>query len=181
MPALLTVFVITGMANAVNIIDGFNGLASMCVLMMMLAPSYIAFQVGDAFLRPHLDLHRRRRGARVLHLEFPGRADLPRGRRGLPARFPAGEPSILLLRRNAAMRPSRRSFRCCCAPTHLESIFTIYRRKVVRGVATAHPDGIHLHALVHRRLIRWTPSDNLEGRRLTRRNSMTSPYCGRCA
>jgi UDP-N-acetylmuramyl pentapeptide phosphotransferase/UDP-N-acetylglucosamine-1-phosphate transferase len=34
---LLTVFVITGMANAVNIIDGFNGLASMCVLMMILA------------------------------------------------------------------------------------------------------------------------------------------------
>ena len=36
---LLTVFVVTGVANAVNIIDGFNGLASMCVLMMMMLPS----------------------------------------------------------------------------------------------------------------------------------------------
>ena len=48
---LLTVFVITGVANAVNIIDGFNGLASMCVLMMMiLALGYVAFQVGDTFI-----------------------------------------------------------------------------------------------------------------------------------
>ncbi|MDH5331470.1 MAG: glycosyltransferase, partial [Aquincola sp.] len=29
--AVVTVFVVTGVANAVNIIDGFNGLASMCV------------------------------------------------------------------------------------------------------------------------------------------------------
>ena len=47
---LLTVFVITGVANAINIIDGFNGLASMCVLMMILALGYVAFQVGDTFV-----------------------------------------------------------------------------------------------------------------------------------
>ncbi|MCK7499250.1 MAG: hypothetical protein MZW92_58840 [Comamonadaceae bacterium] len=30
-----TVFAVTGVANAVNIIDGFNGLASMCVVLML--------------------------------------------------------------------------------------------------------------------------------------------------
>lgn len=47
---LLTVFAITGVANPANIIDGFNGLASMCVLMMMLALAYVAFQVNDMFV-----------------------------------------------------------------------------------------------------------------------------------
>ena len=33
------------MANAVNIIDGFNGLASMCVVMMLIALAYVGFAV----------------------------------------------------------------------------------------------------------------------------------------
>src|SRR4051812_34853694 len=33
----LTLLCVTGVANAINIIDGFNGLASMCVMMMILA------------------------------------------------------------------------------------------------------------------------------------------------
>ena len=43
----LTLLCVTGVANAINIIDGFNGLASMCVLLMLLALVYVAFQVGE--------------------------------------------------------------------------------------------------------------------------------------
>ena len=43
----LTIFAVTGVANSVNIIDGFNGLASMCVLLMLLALAYVAGQAGD--------------------------------------------------------------------------------------------------------------------------------------
>ncbi|MDQ6680771.1 MAG: glycosyltransferase, partial [Pseudomonadota bacterium] len=46
----LTLLVVTGVSNAVNIIDGFNGLASMCVLMMVVSIAYVAFQVGDTFI-----------------------------------------------------------------------------------------------------------------------------------
>jgi hypothetical protein len=37
------------------------------------------------------------------------------------------------------------------------------------------PDGIHLHSLIYRRIIRWAvgPAD---AKALTRRNSMTAPY-----
>ncbi|MEO6745830.1 MAG: glycosyltransferase, partial [Caldimonas sp.] len=38
----LTILVVTGVANAINIIDGFNGLASMCVLMMVASIAYVA-------------------------------------------------------------------------------------------------------------------------------------------
>ncbi len=175
MPAamLLTVFVITGVANAINIIDGFNGLASMCVLMMVLALGYVAFQVGDSFIFTAALIT----SGAVLGFfvwNFPaGLIFLGDGGAYLLG-FLLGELSILLVYRNPSVSPMFPLL--LCAYPIFETIFTIYRRKVVRGVATAEPDGIHLHTLIHRRLIRWTLSGNQERRRLTRRNSMTSPY-----
>ncbi len=170
---LLTLFVITGVANAVNIIDGFNGLASMCVLMMVLALGYVAFQVGDTFIFTTALIT----AGAVLGFfvwNFPaGLIFLGDGGAYLLG-FMLGELSILLLVRNVAVSPIFPLL--LCAYPIFETIFTIYRRKVVRGVATALPDGIHLHTLIHRRLIRWTLAGNHERRRLTRRNSMTSPY-----
>jgi len=46
----LTVLCVTGVANAINIIDGFNGLASMCAMMMLLGIAYVAFQNSDSFV-----------------------------------------------------------------------------------------------------------------------------------
>ena len=170
---LLTVFVITGVANAVNIIDGFNGLASMCVLMMMLALAYVAFQVNDTFVFTAALIT----AGSVLGFfvwNFPaGLIFLGDGGAYLLG-FLLAELSVLLIGRNAMVSPMFPLL--LCAYPIFETIFTIYRRKVVRGVATAEPDGIHLHTLIHRRLIRWTLADNHEHRRLRRRNSMTSPY-----
>ena len=170
---LLTVLVITGLANAVNIIDGFNGLASMCVLMMILALGYVAFQVGDTFVFTASLIA----AGAVLGFfvwNFPaGLIFLGDGGAYLLG-FMLGELSVLLIHRNANVSPIFPLL--LCAYPIFETIFTMYRRKVVRGVATAAPDGIHLHTLIHRRLVRWTLAANLERRRLTRRNSMTSPY-----
>lgn len=169
----LTVFVITGVANAVNIIDGFNGLASMCVLMMVLALAYVSFQVGDTFVFTASLIT----AGAVLGFfvwNFPaGLIFLGDGGAYLLG-FLLAELSILLIHRNPSVSPIFALL--LCAYPIFETIFTIYRRKVVRGVATAEPDGIHLHTLIHRRLIRWTLAENHERRRLTRRNSMTSPY-----
>ena len=48
--ALVTVFVVAGVANSLNIIDGFNGLASMCAVLMLASIGYVAFQVGDELI-----------------------------------------------------------------------------------------------------------------------------------
>jgi UDP-N-acetylmuramyl pentapeptide phosphotransferase/UDP-N-acetylglucosamine-1-phosphate transferase len=169
----LTVFVVTGVANSVNIIDGFNGLASMCVLMMVLALGYVGFQVGDTFVFTAALIT----AGAVLGFfvwNFPaGLIFLGDGGAYLLG-FLLAELCILLVQRNAAVSPVFPLL--LCAYPIFETIFTMYRRKVVRGVATGLPDGIHLHTLIHRRLIRWTLAENLERRRLTRRNSMTSPY-----
>jgi len=169
----LTLLVTAGVANAVNIIDGFNGLASMCVLMMVLSIAYVGFAVGDTFVATASLIT----AGAILGFfvwNFPaGLIFLGDGGAYLLG-FLLAELGILLVHRNANVSPIFPLL--LCAYPIFETIFTMYRRKFVRGVATAAPDGIHLHTLIHRRLIRWTLQNNLERRRLTRRNSMTSPY-----
>ncbi len=43
----VTVLAVAALANAINIIDGFNGLASMVAFMMFASLAYVAFQVHD--------------------------------------------------------------------------------------------------------------------------------------
>lgn len=43
----VTVLAVAALANAINIIDGFNGLASMVAFMMVASLAYVAFQVSD--------------------------------------------------------------------------------------------------------------------------------------
>jgi UDP-N-acetylmuramyl pentapeptide phosphotransferase/UDP-N-acetylglucosamine-1-phosphate transferase len=168
----LTVFVVTGVANSINIIDGFNGLASMCVLMMLVAVAYVAFQVGDTLI---FDAALIGTGA-VLGFfvwNYPaGLIFLGDGGAYLLG-FYLAELAVLLLHRNPSVSPIFTLL--LCAYPIFETIFTMYRRKVVRGVSTGAPDGIHLHTLIHRRLVRWSSKHSPE-RRQTHRNSMTSPY-----
>jgi UDP-N-acetylmuramyl pentapeptide phosphotransferase/UDP-N-acetylglucosamine-1-phosphate transferase len=168
----LTVFVVTGLANAVNIIDGFNGLASMCVLMMALSIAYVAFQVGDALV---LAVALLTAGA-VLGFfiwNFPaGLIFLGDGGAYLLG-FVLAEMGVLLIHRNRAVSPIFPLL--LCAYPIFETIFSIYRKKFLRGMSPGVPDGIHLHMLIYKRLMRWVVGSR-EAKAMTRRNSMTSPY-----
>ena len=168
----LTLLSVAGVANAINIIDGFNGLASMCVLLMMVSIAYVAFQVGDTFV---IMVALITIGAvfGFFVWNYPaGLIFLGDGGAYLLG-FLLAEANVLLLVRNSSVSPLF-SLLLCAYPI-FETIFTMYRRKFVRGVATHAPDGIHLHTLIHRRVLRATVGSTHE-RRQTRRNSMTSPY-----
>jgi UDP-N-acetylmuramyl pentapeptide phosphotransferase/UDP-N-acetylglucosamine-1-phosphate transferase len=169
----LTIFAVTGVANAVNIIDGFNGLASMCVLMMMLAIAYVGFQVGDSFIVMAAMIGV---GA-VLGFfiwNFPAGLIFLGDGGAYFLGFMVAELSVLLIVRHPQVSPLFPLL--ACAYPIFETIFTMYRRRFIRGVATGAPDGIHLHTLIHRRLIRPQALLGTVERRQTRRNSMTSPY-----
>jgi len=170
--ALLTVFAVAGIANSVNIIDGFNGLASMCVVIMLSALAYVAYQVGDPVI-----------GAIALagigavlgffFWNFPaGLIFLGDGGAYFLGFFVA-ELSILLLVRNEEVSPLF-PLLVCVYPV-FETLFSIYRRKFIRAVPPSMPDGIHLHSLIYRRVMRWAVGDQ-SAKAMTRRNSMTSPY-----
>lgn len=169
----LTLLCVTGVANAINIIDGFNGLASMCVMMMMLAIAYVAFEVGDTFVAQIALIS----AGAVLGFfvwNFPAGLVFLGDGGAYFLGFMLAELSVLLIHRNPGVSPLFPLL--VCAYPIFETVFTMYRRRVLRGVATAMPDGIHLHTLIHRRLIRTNLDIASNERRQTVRNSMTSPY-----
>jgi UDP-N-acetylmuramyl pentapeptide phosphotransferase/UDP-N-acetylglucosamine-1-phosphate transferase len=167
-----TVFTVSGVANSVNIIDGMNGLASMCMAMILAALCYIALQVGDVFVA---GFALATFGATLGFFIW----NYPRGLifLGDGGAYLLGVIfavlGIMLIWRNPSVSP--------LAPLVLvaypvfETLFTMYRRKVIRGQPMSHPDGIHLHTLIYRRLMRWAAGRS-DAVALTRGNSMTSPF-----
>lgn len=168
----LTIFVVAGMANAINIIDGFNGLAAMCVLLMLLAIGYIAFKVGDTFiLTSALMISGAVFGFFVWN--FPrGLIFLGDGGAYLLG-FLLAELCVLLPNRNPQVSPIFALL--LCAYPLLETVFSIYRKKFLRSMSPGVPDGVHLHMLVYKRLMRLMVGATSD-QQMTRRNSMTSPY-----
>ena len=170
--ALLKVFAVAGIANSVNIIDGFNGLASMCVVIMLASVAYVAFQVGDPVIGT-LALAGIGAVLGFFVWNFPaGLIFLGDGGAYFLGFFVA-ELSILLLVRNPGVSPLF-PLLVCVYPV-FETLFSIYRRRFLRAVPPSMPDGIHLHSLIYRRVMRWAVGDK-GAKALTRRNSMTSPY-----
>lgn len=169
---LITLLAVAGIANSVNIIDGFNGLASMCVVIMLAALAYVAYQVGDPVIG-RLALVGIGAVLGFFIWNFPsGLIFLGDGGAYFLGYFVA-ELSILLLVRNPSVSPLF-PLLVCIYPV-FETLFSIYRRRFLRAVPPSMPDGIHLHSLIYRRLLRWAVGDR-SAKALTRRNSMTSPF-----
>ena len=170
--ALVSVFVVTGVANAINIIDGFNGLASMCCVLILLCLAYVAFQVDDV---PLAWLALAGVGALLGFFvwNFPAGLIFLGDGGAYFMGFYIAEVAILLLHRNPTVSPMF-PLLLCIYPV-FETVFSIYRRRFLRAMPPSMPDGIHLHSLIYRRVMRWAVG-NRSAKALTRRNSMTSPY-----
>ena len=170
--AMVTVFVVAGVANSINIIDGFNGLASMCAVLILGSIGYVAFQVGDGLI---VALAAAGAGA-VLGFfvwNFPSGLIFLGDGGAYFLGFYIAELAIMLLYRNPAVSPMF-PLLVCIYPV-FETIFSIYRRVMLRDQPAGLPDGIHLHSLIYRRVMRWTVGKSSK-RSQIRRNSMTSPY-----
>jgi UDP-N-acetylmuramyl pentapeptide phosphotransferase/UDP-N-acetylglucosamine-1-phosphate transferase len=171
--AAITIFAVAGVANAVNIIDGFNGLASMCVMLMLGAVAYVAFQVNDPMLGT-LALACIGAVLGFFLWNFPAGLIFLGDGGAYFLGFFLSEVCILLLVRNPGEVSPLFPLVVCIYPV-FETLFSIYRRSFLRAVPATVPDGIHLHSLIYRRLLRWTMGPR-SAKALTRRNSMTSPY-----
>jgi UDP-N-acetylmuramyl pentapeptide phosphotransferase/UDP-N-acetylglucosamine-1-phosphate transferase len=168
----VTVLAVAGIANSVNIIDGFNGLASMCVVIMLAALAYVAFQVGDTLVAT-LALAGIGAVLGFFIWNFPAGLIFLGDGGAYFLGFLVAELSILLLVRNPDVSPIF-PLLVCIYPV-FETVFSIYRRRFLRAVPPSMPDGIHLHSLIYRRVMRWAVGSR-SAKALTRRNSMTSPY-----
>lgn len=169
---IVTVVAVAGIANSVNIIDGFNGLASMCVVIMLTALAYVAFQVGDVQVGT-LALAGIGAVLGFFLWNFPGGMIFLGDGGAYLLGFYVAEVSILLLVRNPTISPLF-PLLVCVYPV-VETLFSIYRRRFLRATPPSMPDGIHLHSLIYRRVLRWAVGAR-SAKALTRRNSMTSPF-----
>lgn len=168
----LTLLVVTGVSNSINIIDGFNGLAAMCVLIMLMALAYVGLQVQDRLVLTAALIS----AGAVLGFfvwNFPGGLIFLGDGGAYLLGFMVAELGVLLIVRNTEVSPLFPLL--LCAYPIFETLFSMYRRKVLKGVASSQPDGIHMHTLIHRRLVRQMIGEAASDR-LTARNSMTSPY-----
>ena len=170
--AAVTVFVVAGVANSINIIDGFNGLASMCVLIMLAGVAYVAYAAGDPLIAA-LALAGVGAVLGFFVWNFPAGLVFLGDGGAYFLGFYLAELAILLLHRNPEVSPMF-PLLLCIYPV-FETLFSIYRRRVLRGRPVGMPDGAHLHSLIYRRFLRWAAGERT-ARELTRRNSMTSPY-----
>lgn len=168
----LTVLAVAGIANAVNIIDGFNGLASVVTICMLLSLAYVALQVNDTFVLV-VALMVAGATAGFLVWNYPAGLIFLGDGGAYFIGFMLGELSVLLVMRNPQVSTWYAAL-LLIYPT-FETLFSIYRRMFLRGQSPGLPDGIHLHGLIFRRLVQWAVGRH-DARALTRRNSLTSPY-----
>jgi len=169
---VITCFAVAGVANAFNIIDGYNGLSSMVAVIILGGIAYVAFQVSDA---PIMIAAIALIGALLGFLIW----NYPRGLIFLGdggaylIGFWIAELSVLLTARHPEV--SKWFPLLLCMYPIFETVFTIYRRVVLKGVHPGMPDASHLHQLIYRRIVRLSNGpDDIKGKAY--RNSMTSPY-----
>jgi UDP-N-acetylmuramyl pentapeptide phosphotransferase/UDP-N-acetylglucosamine-1-phosphate transferase len=149
-PVLVTAVAVAGGSNAINIIDGVNGLSGSIIVIMAAGLAAVGFQHGDTVV---LTLGVLGIGATLgfLAMNYPqGRLFLGDGGAYFLG-FWVSEMAVLLLVRNPAVNAWQ--VLAICAYPVIEVLFSMYRRKLIQKVSPGAPDALHLHTLVFRRLV----------------------------
>jgi UDP-N-acetylmuramyl pentapeptide phosphotransferase/UDP-N-acetylglucosamine-1-phosphate transferase len=167
---LFTAFAVGGVANAINIIDGFNGLAAGAVAIMLAAMGLIAMKVDDmplaivCFITVVCAL-----GFGAVNWPF-GKIFLGDGGAYLLG-FVLAWVAILLPMRHTEIN-AWATILVCAYPV-LEVGFSVWRRRHRAGHHPGQPDKVHLHHLIHRRIV----CQLLPGLSPELKNGLTSPLC----
>jgi UDP-N-acetylmuramyl pentapeptide phosphotransferase/UDP-N-acetylglucosamine-1-phosphate transferase len=167
-----TAFAVSGIANSINIIDGYNGLAGSYAVLVLAALAWVASQAGDPVV---LAASLAMLGAVLGFLVFNypgGRIFMGDGGAYLLG-FWLGELSVLLVVRNPDVSPWFPIV--LLAYPVVETLFSIYRRRFLKGRSAGRADAMHLHQLIYRRLARvaMAPGNPLDK---LRRNNMVVLY-----
>ncbi len=146
---LFTAFAVAGVANAINIIDGFNGLASGTAVIALAAIGTIALLAGDnALFLSAMVLAGCITGFWLVNFPW-GKLFLGDGGAYF-AGFAVAWMAVLLPARNEAVSPWA-SLLACAYPI-IEVLYSIARRRRQR-VSPGHADRQHLHSLVAARIV----------------------------
>ena len=167
---LFTAFAVGGVANSINIIDGFNGLAVGAVAIMLIALSWIATGQGDASLAS-ASLIAAWCAIGFATVNWPmGRLFLGDGGAYLLGFVLAWFSVLLPMRSNSVNAWA--TIMVCAYPV-IEVGFSVRRRRHREGHHPGQADRLHLHHLIHRRVVcKLLPNTSK-----TLQNGLTSPLC----
>ncbi len=151
-PSLLfTMFAVGGLAHGINIVDGLNGLAGFVALMVLGAIAWVATQVGDQTIAL-IALVVAGSVAGFLVWNFPRGALFLGDGGSYFLGFLVAELAVILVHRNSDVSPwfalTVLAYPVC------ETLFSAWRRRVLHGQGALVADGLHLHTLVYKRLVR---------------------------
>jgi UDP-N-acetylmuramyl pentapeptide phosphotransferase/UDP-N-acetylglucosamine-1-phosphate transferase len=165
-----TSFAVGGIANSINIIDGFNGLASTTSTLAFTSFALIAYQVGDSQLVAiSLVLAACIWGFFWVNWPF-GKIFLGDGGSYFIG-FSLSWVAVMLIERNPQV--SAFAALLICVHPVTEVLFSIYRRKI-KELHPGHPDRMHFHSLIKQRYVRrWFAGISSDGR-----NSITGLLVG---
>lgn len=152
---IFTALAIGTMVNGINMIDGFNGLSAGSVVIMLAGLAWIAQSAGDSDLAV-LALATAGAVFGFALINWPwGKIFLGDGGAYLCG-FATAWIGVLLIERNPSV--STWAPLMVCAYPLLEVFFSILRRRH-RKRHPGHPDRLHLHSLIHRRVSSfWLPA-----------------------
>jgi UDP-N-acetylmuramyl pentapeptide phosphotransferase/UDP-N-acetylglucosamine-1-phosphate transferase len=149
-PLCVTLLVVAGFTHSVNIVDGFHGLASGLMIITLGALSYMAWHAGDTLML-QLCLTSISVLLGFFVFNWPKGAIFLGDAGAYLIGFWVVELGILIAIRNPSISPM--------APVVagllplIETLFSMYRRKIVKDYPVNHPDALHMHTLVYKRLI----------------------------
>ncbi len=167
-----TAFAVGGVANAINIIDGYNGLAGGYAVIVLAALAWVAGQVGDPVV---LTASLAMLGALLgfLAWNYPGGKIFMGDGGAYLLGFWLAELAVLLVVRNPDVSPWFPLMLLAYPIT--DTLFSIYRRFILRGHSAGDADAMHLHTLIFNRLARIGVGSRDAGAK-RRRNNLVAPY-----
>ncbi|MCC2973781.1 glycosyltransferase [Massilia sp. IC2-476] len=148
---VVTLFMVVGVTNSINIIDGFHGVAGATVVIILAGIGCLAWNSGDVLIT---QLALAGIGATIgfLLLNYPtGRLFMGDGGAYFLG-FWSAQLAVLTIARN----PDINAWQILAVFAYpvIEVLFSMYRRKILRNAAVGAPDRLHLHSLFYRRVTR---------------------------
>jgi UDP-N-acetylmuramyl pentapeptide phosphotransferase/UDP-N-acetylglucosamine-1-phosphate transferase len=153
-PLCVTLLVVAGFTHSVNIVDGFHGLACGLAIIALSGLAFMAYKLGDTLLL-QMCLTSLAVVLGFFVFNWPKGAIFLGDAGAYLIGFWVVELGILLAMRNPQISPM--------APVVVgllplvETLFSMYRRNVIRNHPVNQPDALHLHTLVYRRTL-FNPS-----------------------
>jgi UDP-N-acetylmuramyl pentapeptide phosphotransferase/UDP-N-acetylglucosamine-1-phosphate transferase len=149
-PLCVTLLVVAGFTHSVNIVDGFHGLACGLIIISLSGLSLMACKANDVLLM-QICLTSLSVVFGFFLFNWPKGAIFLGDSGAYLIGFWVVELGILLSMRNPQISPM--------APVVvgllplIETLFSMYRRNIIKDYPVNQPDALHLHSLVYRRLL----------------------------